>query len=315
MNSTISLLSQLVTRDDSESGLTDAELDNAQYGYIPSESVAILFLVLYGISTVLHIGQSVYFRLWWLLPTAALCGVGELVGWGGRLWSSFSPREDTPFIIQISTTILAPTPLLAASFMIMSRLIQRLGSSYSWLTPSWYTRIFLPCDIIALVVQGVGGGIASSADDQAGAEQGAQVMLGGIGFQFAVIIIFSILAIDFTTRYLLDRPVRRADSSTSSRKPMTPKLKVMLIALGFSTVVLFIRSVYRLIELSDGWNGRIIETEVYFNVLDGGMVVLAIFTLNFIHPGVFLAAEPQPSAYTSPSEIKLRSQESVEREV
>ncbi|KAK7028773.1 RTA1 like protein-domain-containing protein [Favolaschia claudopus] len=313
MNSTISLLSQLVTRDSDESQMTDLELDNAQYGYIPSESVAILFLVLYGISTVLHIGQSFYFRLWWLLPTAALCGVGELVGWGGRLWSSFSPREDTPFIIQISTTILAPTPLLAASFMIMSRLIQRLGASYSWLTPTWYTRIFLPCDIIALVVQGVGGGIASSADDQAGAEKGAQVMLGGIGFQFAVIIIFSILALDFTTRYLLDRPVRRADSSsTSSRKPMTPRLKVMSIALGFSTVVLFIRSVYRLIELNDGWNGRIIETEVYFNVLDGGMVVLAIFTLNLIHPGVFLAAEPQlPSAYTSPSEIKLRSQESV----
>jgi hypothetical protein len=27
---------------------------------------------------------------------------------------------------------------------------------------------------------------------------------------------------------------------------------------------------------------------VYFNVLDGGMVVLAIFTLNFAHPGVLL---------------------------
>jgi hypothetical protein len=31
------------------------------------------------------------------------------------------------------------------------------------------------------------------------------------------------------------------------------------------------RSIYRIIELSTGWHGRIIETEVYFNVLDGAI--------------------------------------------
>jgi hypothetical protein len=50
-----------------------------------------------------------------------------------------------------------------------------------------------------------------------------------------------------------------------------------------------------MIELSGGWNGRIIHTEVYFNVLDGGMVVLAIFTLNFAHPGLLLQQAPTVS--------------------
>jgi hypothetical protein len=72
------------------------------------------------------------------------------------------------------------------------------------------------------------------------------------------------------------------------------------------------RAVYRTIELSDGWTGRIIGTQVYFSayfqlhfqfysniikivdVLDGAMIVLAIYTLNFVHPGVFLAAKPEP---------------------
>lgn len=49
---------------------------------------------------VLHIGQATYYRTWWLLPTAALCGVGELLGWGGRLWSSISTTASTPFLIQ-----------------------------------------------------------------------------------------------------------------------------------------------------------------------------------------------------------------------
>ena len=62
---------------------------------------------------------------------------------------------------------------------------------------------------------------------------------------------------------------------------------------------------YRTIELADGWNGRIISTQVYFSgldltylvnailiiltdVLDGAMVTLAIYTLNFAHPGFLL---------------------------
>jgi hypothetical protein len=42
-------------------------------------------------------------------------------------------------------------------------------------------------------------------------------------------------------------------------------MKVMIYAMIFNTTCLFIRSVYRLIELSDGWDGRIISTQRYFS--------------------------------------------------
>ncbi|KAF8144342.1 RTA1 like protein-domain-containing protein [Mycena galopus ATCC 62051] len=294
-------LASLSIRDDPTDIANDAE-----YGYTPQVAVCILFVALYGISTTLHIGQAAYYRAWWLLPTAVCCGLGELVGWSGRLWSSQAPENDTPFIIQTCTTIIAPTPLLAASFMIMSRIVDRLGSSYSWLTPKWYTFLFLPCDIIALVVQGVGGGIASSANTLAGANVGANVMLGGIGFQFVVIIVFTTIACDFTRRYIFNKPIRPRPQGCA-RGILTPRLKLMLVALAFSTVVLTARSVYRLIELSGGWDGVVIRTEIYFDILDGGMVTLAIFTLNFVHPGVFL----QPSAAGDHVAIKLSSMEDL----
>ncbi|KAJ7136413.1 RTA1 like protein-domain-containing protein [Mycena crocata] len=284
------MISLLAARADNT---TQTVSEDDQYGYVPQEAVAILFITLYGISTVLHIGQATCYRAWWLFPTAVLCGVGELIGWGARLWSSISPLASTPFTIQISTIIIAPTPLLAATFIIFSRVVQQLGTSYSWLTPKWYTILFLPCDIIALVIQGVGGGMASSADDLAGANVGANVMLGGIAFQFAVIIIFSTISADVVQRYLRDKPAR--PNNSGPRGVLTPQLKIMLAALLFSTTTLFIRSVYRIIELTGGWDGRIIHTEVYFNVLDGGMVVLAIFTLNFAHPGRLLKARAQPT--------------------
>ncbi|KAJ6472910.1 RTA1-like protein [Mycena vitilis] len=282
--SPLETLHRLVIRDDAPVG------DDSQYGYVPQVAVAILFLALFGISTILHVGQATYFRLWWLFPTAALCGVGELIGWGARLWSSISPTASTPFTMQISCTIIAPTPLLAATFMIFARIVEQLGTSYSRLTPRLYRHFnFLTCDIVALVVQGVGGGLASSATTLDGANQGARIMLGGIAFQFAVIIVFSTLAVDFMQRYIRDRPVR---TDGKLRGVLAPRLKSLLTGLAFSTTTLFIRSVYRIVELTGGWVGRIIRTEVYFNVLDGGMVVLAIFMLNFVHPGILLHRSP-----------------------
>ncbi|KAJ7059469.1 RTA1-domain-containing protein [Mycena amicta] len=314
-----SILLPLLIRDDAASDTGNSTVSNAesQYGYEPSEAIAILFITLFGISTALHIGQAAYFRTWWLFPTAVLCGIGEIIGWGGRLWSSISPDADTPFKMQISATIISPTPLLAASFIIFSRVIQQLGPRYSLLPARWYAWVFVSCDIVALVIQGLGGGIASAADTLAGANRGANIMLGGIGFQFAVVIIFSILVTDFLLRYLRNAPWRSTSSTSStstllipSRGPLTTRTKLILSALSFSSIVLFIRSVYRLIELSGGWEGRVIHTQVYFNVLDGGMIVLAIFTWNFVHPGVFLSTQKQVDS-VEPKGLEMESRETT----
>jgi hypothetical protein len=47
------------------------------------------------------------------------------------------------------------------------------------------SRIFLSCDVIALVVQAAGGAMASMANTREGAETGSKIMLGGIFFQLS----------------------------------------------------------------------------------------------------------------------------------
>ncbi|KAJ7708645.1 RTA1 like protein-domain-containing protein [Mycena rosella] len=236
-------------------GLDPIAADNYLYGYVPQESVAIMFLILFAVATIAHIGQATYYKAWWLLPTAAACGIGEIIGWSGRLWSSISPTLNTPYLIQISTTALSPTPLLAANFMILSRIVQVLGTAYAWITPTWFTLIFLPCDLIALVVQGVGGGLASSATDLAGANK-----LESASNSAIVIILLSTAGLDFFRRYISARPARNTAVDSATRGVLTLRLKIMLSTLAFSTTALFIRSIYRIIELSTGWTGRIIQT-------------------------------------------------------
>ena len=89
-----------------------------QYNYVPTEWIAIMFLSFFALSTcmlafllhkslltvelraVIHTVQALYFRLWWLIPSAIFCGFLELTGWSSRLWSSQNPFLDTPFTIQ-----------------------------------------------------------------------------------------------------------------------------------------------------------------------------------------------------------------------
>lgn len=309
--------------------LTPEEIQReVPYHYIPTEWICIVFVALFGVTGVIHVAESLFFRMWWLLPTAGLAAVAEVVGWVGRLWSSQNPTLLTPFLMQITTTIIAPTPLVAANFVILGRIIKRLGPQYSRLGPGLYTIIFCSCDIIALVVQAVGGASASTAAEQhRNADQGGHIMLGGIVFQLVAICVYVACAFEFLIRYALDRPVRKVISSarhgssttlddqravpSPSRGHMDGPLALMVFGLGLSTIFIFIRSVYRTIELSDGWDGKIISTQVYFNVLDGAMIVLASFTLNFFHPGFLLRASEEPTEPQFEREPKRSYQASV----
>ncbi|RDX55812.1 RTA1-domain-containing protein, partial [Lentinus brumalis] len=270
------------------------------YGYLPTRSVCYIFLTLFGISMVLHLLQAVRYRAWWLLPTAVLAALGETLGWSGRLWSSYSPLNQTPFFIQIVCTIIAPTPLVGAIFITFGRVIRELGLKYSRLNARLYSRIFLTCDVVGFLVQSVGGGIAASAP--AAHPEGSNIMLAGIVFQLISLTVFCVLSGEYLMRYHKEIPGKSVallgNSSSETivasgdwmREPMSKEMKLLILGLLFETLFLYIRAIYRTIELADGFSGRIIQTQVYFNVLDGAMVVLAMYTLSILHPARLLKA-------------------------
>ena len=111
-----------------------------------------------------------------------------------------------------------------------------------------------------------------------------------------VIIVYAFCAGEFFVRYSWKRPIRApvssenyGDSTDSNRDSkgrgeMSHKMQLMVVALCFSTLCLlirwvsawdiqssslimnlFLRAIYRTIELADGWDGRIISTEVLFS--------------------------------------------------
>ncbi|TFY57325.1 hypothetical protein EVJ58_g7088 [Rhodofomes roseus] len=287
-------------------------LNRNPYGYVPTEWICILFIVLFSVSTLLHAIQATRYRLWFLLYTACLAGILEIVGWAGREWSIFDILQMTPYLMQIVCTIIGPTPFVAAMFVMLGEMIRRLGPRYSRLSATLYTIIFCSCDVISLVIQALGGAAASNAvANGENPENGGHIMLAGICFQLAAITFYMILASEFVIRCLLDKPLHGADKAPPATHALDRKHAIMLGALTFASICIYIRSIYRTIELSDGWTGHIIHTQRYFNWLDGGMVALAMFTLNCIHPGLILGptetwnAKPADAPMPQVEEIRL----------
>ncbi|KAI0031825.1 RTA1 like protein-domain-containing protein [Vararia minispora EC-137] len=257
------------------------------YHYAPTKWVGVLFLFLFGFSAVLHLFQALRYKLHWLIYSATLCGVIEALGWAGRTVSAFNLNSSSsgPYILQSSLTLFAPTAILAVNFILLARLIARLGPAYSRLNPRLYSKIFLTCDIVALLIQCTGGGMSATKS----MAKGGDIALTGVIFQFVAIICYITLAVEFFVRYAKYSPVR--PDRSSHRGTVTPRVKQQIIGMGIMTVLIVVRSIYRTVELVDGWTGKIASTQWLFVVFDALMIALAMYTLHYFHPGRLLVPE------------------------
>ncbi|KAK0635776.1 RTA1 like protein-domain-containing protein [Bombardia bombarda] len=260
----------------------DDRLDNS-YGYWPSLPAGIIFSALFGIVIVGHLFQFVRFRKW----TSILIAIGaitEALGWAARTWSAKCPYNGDAFLMQITTLIIAPTFFAAAMYVLLGTLITLLGRDTSMMSPKLYTIIFCTCDVISLVVQAVGGALAADAADKIDGDtkQGTNIMVAGIVFQLFTMTVFAVLVMDFLRRvYKRERHDKRGNQGASA---LSRPMKLVLAALFVAFVVIYIRSVYRTIELVQGWDGYLITHEAYFVALDGSLMVVA--------SGVFLVLDP-----------------------
>jgi hypothetical protein len=54
--------------------------------------------------------------------------------------------------------------------------------------------------------------------------------------------------------------------------------------LPIATTTIFVRSVFRVAELSGGFHGKLANQEITFMVLEGAMIIVAVVILTVLHP-------------------------------
>jgi hypothetical protein len=181
---------------------------------------------------------------------------------------------------------MGPAFLSAAIYLCLSRIVILYGPKLSRFSPRTYTITFISCDIFSLVLQAIGGGMASTAEEQKKLDTGTHIMVAGLSFQVASLLLFIGLCIDFALA------VRRSSSAIPpNRICRTWQFKAFLWALGTATLGIFVRSVFRVAELSKGFDGPLGNQEGTYMVLEGVMILIASAALTVFHPGFCFQGE------------------------
>jgi hypothetical protein len=200
---------------------------------------------------------------------------------------------------------IGPAFLSGALYLCLSRIIIVYGEQISRFSPRAYAITFMTSDFISLVLQGTGGGIAATANDQNGSDTGRWIMVAGLVFQVVSLFIFMALGLEFMLRLRKTRE--------NAKNPQFVKLRPMKkftwfqYALAAAVLLIFVRSVYRVAELQQGFNGPIATNEATFMVLEGPMIFLAVLAVTILHPGIAFCGQWSRAAWSLKHSRKARS--------
>ncbi|OJJ72228.1 hypothetical protein ASPBRDRAFT_207464 [Aspergillus brasiliensis CBS 101740] len=246
------------------------------YYYTPSAAAAGIFVVLFGISTVLHFLQLVRTRTWFMIPFF-IGGILETIGYVGRLLSSLeSPDYSTgSYAMQSSLILIAPAFLAASIYMTLGRIIRMVqAEQYSVFRLNWVTKIFVAGDVLSFLMQASGAGlmVSNSSDPTTG----EHIIIGGLFVQIIFFGFFIITALVFQ--------IRLARSPTGTSMELSHVWRRHMNALYISSVLIFVRSIVRVVEYLQGYDGYLMKHEVFIYVFDALLMFLAMEVLQFVHP-------------------------------
>jgi hypothetical protein len=113
-------------------------------------------------------------------------------------------------------------------------------------------------------------------------------MIAGLVSQVITMSLFLALWCDFT---LSTRRAKISGSLARTQPPLYDQLRstrnftLFQWSLFAATVLIFVRCLYRVAELWDGFSGHLANEEVTFMIFEGPLIILAITAITFFHPG------------------------------
>jgi RTA1 like protein len=167
-------------------------------------------------------------------------------------------------------------------------------------------------------LQSAGGAIADTAGTVAVENTGTNVMVAGLSFQVISLTAFILLCTEFFWKVKKDKKqvaaTNWADRDTGRPNPevkgfhvflggkllSSPYLLHMLInflAFAAATILILVRSCFRVAELAHGFRGKLANDQVIFMILEGGVMILATFLLTAFAPGRYVGKEWKNSGW------------------
>lgn len=299
--------------------LKDLDMEYNLYDYNLVRAPNIIYFIIFTL-VFLYTTVMVYKSRYHWYNVTYFCGYGlEFCGWLGRILSFNDTRNNDYFILQFVALTLAPAFIMAGIYFLFAQVVVIHGRQYSVLRPLWYSYFFITTDVVSLLIQAGGGAAASIASNRnEDTTPGTNTIIAGIVFQTFAMSVFVCFWFEFLIRVYFrhakeipgDYPFKKKSpknflkllfNAKSVREYKRNELEpfynprfshirmgklfpYMPLAITISVVVIYIRCIYRVVELAEGWRGYLITHEVFIMVLDALMVAIAGLIAIPFHP-------------------------------
>ncbi|KAK8239599.1 RTA1 like protein-domain-containing protein [Phyllosticta capitalensis] len=262
---------------------------NDYYKYEPSKPAAVIFVVLFGLSSALHIAQMLKTRTWYM--TAFIFGaLFEVFTYVFRAINTFEDPgywSKPPYIIQAVLSLVAPSLLAASIYMILGRVILLTdGEHLSLIRKRWLTKFFVIGDVFAFLIQCLGAAMLASAESKSKQQTGENIIIIGLAVQLAFFGFFIIVAAIFHMR------MNKSPTDASCRPEI--RWRYYLLALYAASSFILVRCLFRLIEYIQGEDGYLLTHEVFLYIFDALLMFFVCAWFNWWHPseiGLLLRGE------------------------
>lgn len=254
-------------------------------GEVPSLGSGIAFTLAFSFFFAVTFVSCIHFHQWWFLGSWGLGLVLEIAGYSGRIWYNINSDNSHAYIMQSGCITIAPCFLMAGIYNILGQLVLIYGNQFSALRPRKYTRIFITCDVIAVLVQSAGGGLSASN----GSNLGRYIVIVGLVFQLVMMTIFQYLWYKFlhnVNKSELLYGEAQFNPQYNYIRRYRKLLQPFIVSVSIAVILIYVRCIYRVIETGMGYNSYLLTNEIYFNILEGMMIALAALLLAILSPGL-----------------------------
>ncbi len=286
--------------------------DNMYNGNRPSLGGNLALAIIFGVILVLQLVFGLISKQRWFFITC-LCGIFlEVLGYASRVWSHYNLNSFDAYVMQLVCITLAPCFLMAGIYFILAQLTVVMGQPFSVLRPMQYSLIFVICDLIAIILQAAGGAMAASElSIHESTRSGSNVMVIGLAYQVFSMALFQILWYIFCYRCYISN--KRYGSNIFSKEFEYIRKRKLFVPLFYSVsiavILIFIRSIYRLIEMIEGFSSDLANDETMLMIFESLMVSIASLLMTIFHPGLVYGRK----AYI-PVEMNLRKSFTLKKE-
>ncbi|XMA09502.1 hypothetical protein WAI453_002293 [Rhynchosporium graminicola] len=259
------------------------DLTLGQLEYLPSVWGNAVFIGIFGLLFPIQLFLGIKYKTWGFMTGLLLGTALETVGYVTRILLHYSIFNKDDFIMYLIFLTIAPAFISAGIYMCLSQIIILYAPSLSRFKPKTYAICFCTSDLISLILQGVGGALASVAETQPDVDTGTDIMIAGLIFQVVSLVVFVILCGDFVWRLRKNRNAWNTENSAIYESWI---FKGFLYALALATICIITRCAFRAIELFDGFAGALANDEVLYMILEPPMISIAVIALTVFHPGI-----------------------------